>query len=61
MRKIHPRTAAGIFLVIYSFIGILIYLIFKINLFEYKLYILIAVVVGLIIHIIFEKDYYDNK
>ena len=61
MRKIHPRTAAGLFVIIYYFIGILIYLIFKINLFEYKLYIVIAVVVALIIHTIFAKYYYDNK
>ncbi len=61
MRKIHPGTAAAIFITIYYFIGILIYLIFKINLFKYKIYIVIAAVGALIIHIIFEKDYYDNK
>ena len=61
MRKIHPRTAAGIFLVIYYFIGILIYLIFKKNLFNYKIYAVIAVAGAVIIHIIFAKDYYDNK
>lgn len=61
MRKIHPRTAAGIFLVIYYFIGILIYLIFKKNLFNYKIYAVIAVAGAVIIHIIVAKDYYDNK
>jgi hypothetical protein len=61
MRKIHPRTAAAIFVIIYYFIGLLIYLIFKINLFKYIIYIVIAAIGALIIHIIFEKDYYDNK
>lgn len=61
MRKIHPGTAAAIFVTIYYFIGLLIYFIFKINLFEHIIYIVIAVVVALIIHTIFAKDYYDNK
>lgn len=58
MKKIHPRTAAATFIVIYYFIGILISIFTKINLFE--IYIIIGVIIGVIIHKIFEKDYYDN-
>ncbi len=61
MRKIHPRTAAALFLVIYYFIGLLILFFFKINVFEYPLYFVPGIVIGVIIHKIFEKDYYDNK
>ena len=61
MRKIHPRTAAAIFGLSYYFIGLLISIFTKINIFEYKLYIGTGLVIGLIIHKIFEKDYYDNK
>ena len=60
MKKIHPRTAAATFIVIYYFIGILISIFTKINLFERVIYIIIGVIIGVIIHKIFEKDYYDN-
>lgn len=61
MRKIHPRTAAAIFGLSYYLIGMLISIFTKINIFEYKLYIGTGLVIGLIIHKIFAKDYYDNK
>ena len=61
MRRIHPRSAAAIFGLSYYFIGLLIYLIFRKNLFEYKTYIFLAAIGGLIVHKIFEKKYYDEK
>ena len=61
MRRIHPRSAGAIFGLSYYLIGFLIYLIFHKNLFEYKIYIILGATIGLIVHIIFEKKYYDEK
>ena len=61
MRRIHPRTAAATFLVIYYCIGLLISIFSKKNLFENMVFIGIGVTIGVIIHKIFEKDYYDDK
>ena len=61
MRKIHPRNAAAIFTLSYCFIGLLIYIFLKLNIFGNKIYIGIGVISVFLIHTIFEKDYYDNK
>ncbi len=60
MRRIHPRSAGAIFGLSYYLIGFLIYLIFHKNLFEYKIYIILGATIGLIVHILFEKKYYDE-
>ncbi|MCR5063575.1 MAG: hypothetical protein K6A89_09865 [Treponema sp.] len=61
MRRIHPRSAAALFLIIYYLLGLFTSFIFQINLFGYKVYIGIGIIIGLIVHKIFEKKYYDEK
>ncbi|MBO4858818.1 MAG: hypothetical protein J5527_09910 [Treponema sp.] len=61
MKKIHPRDASAIFTLSYCFIGLLISIFFKKNIFGNEVYIIIGVISVLIVHTIFEKDYYDKK
>ena len=60
MRKIHPRTASAVFIILYGLIGLLIFLLFKINLFENKSFIVTGVIIVLIISIIFGNRYYKT-
>ena len=59
MKKKHPRLAAAIFFVFYFLIGLLISGIFKVKLYESKIFICVGAGIVLIISIILGNQYYD--
>ncbi len=55
----HPKIAGGIFVVIYSILGLIIEKVFDINLFDNILFYIVLVVLGLIVYKYF-ADRYDG-
>ena len=60
MKTIHPRLVGAIFIVIYLIVGGIISLIFKINVFENNLYLILGMVIILVISIPFANKYYNE-
>ncbi len=58
--KIHPRLAGAIFIFLYNLIGGLVYFIFHFNLYKYKIYYVIGLIVGLIIVSLIGHNYYGR-
>ncbi len=60
MRRIHPRLAGAIFIIIYILFGLFISFIIKKDLFESKVYIIIGFIGITIINFLFVDKYYDK-